>query len=273
VPTCATKWSRNRPRKRWGVVPRAALAVLLVNLCGCANFWDQITSRDFKVKMLFEKKDPLVVLRDSDNGDDRARAIQKLKEPKANGGNDEAQNLVLDLLIKSATVDRQPLCRLAAVEMLGHFQDPRAVPALQDAFYLAQDFPEEMAARIQCQALTSLGETRNPAAVKFLIEKLKEPPAERSDLAQQRSDRCTAAARALAHFQDPQAVQALTQVLRREKNDMALRNRVHEALVANTGQKLPADAQAWDDYLHSRDAVASGEEKPRKVKLMGWLFP
>ena len=129
----------------------------------------------------------------------------------------------MDLLTETATRDRQPLCRLAAVEKLGHFKDPRTLTTLEAAFYAAQELQPDLMIRVQCQAITSIGQSGNPAAVKFLVEKLKEPPAERSDFAQQRSDRCIAAARALAKFKDPQATAALAQTMQKEKNDMALK--------------------------------------------------
>src|SRR5947209_20345652 len=100
-----------------GLVPFALLSV-----CGCAGFWDEVTSRNFKFKSLFVKTDPVVILRESSDGDERAKAIRRIKEPKENGGTDEQQQVVVDLLLKAATLDRQPYCRLAAVEKLGHFK-------------------------------------------------------------------------------------------------------------------------------------------------------
>src|SRR5262249_8222468 len=172
-------------------------------------------------------KEPIVVLRESTDGDERAKAMLKLREPKLHGGTDQDQDWVVDLLVKTAAKDRQPLCRLAAVEKLGEFKDPRAVLALRDAFFMSSDFGPDLALRIQCQAVASLGKTGNVAAVPFLIEQLREPPAERSDLAQQRADRCMAAARALAHFKDPQSNEALARVLQNPKEDLALRERAH----------------------------------------------
>src|SRR5207249_2445273 len=125
--------------------------------------------------------------------------------------------------------------------------------------------------RLQCQAIVSLGQTRNPAAVKFLIDVLKEPPAERSDLAQQRSDRCIAAARALAGFKDPEATAALAQALQKEKSDVALRDSVHEALIAETGKKLPADAEAWNQYLNPTEGGPRDDDRNKKILPVGWL--
>jgi HEAT repeats/PBS lyase HEAT-like repeat len=240
----------------------------LVGLCGCANFWDEVTSRDFHFKNLFVHKEQMVVLRESTDGDERAKAMLKLHEPKQRGGTDQDQDWVVDLLVKTAAQDRQPLCRLAAVEKLGEFKDPRVVKGLHDAFFQANDFGPDLALRIQCQALASLGKTGNAAAVPILIEQLREPPAERSDLAQQRSDRCMAAARALAGFKDPQATEALARVLQNSKEDIALRERAHESLQVATGQHLPAEYQAWEDYLHPKDGKPPEDDKA--IKLAGF---
>jgi hypothetical protein len=247
------------------------MPLALLALCSCANFWDEVTSHDFKWKSLWAKKpDPIEVAQKSGDGDHRGKAILRLKEPKANHGTDEQQELVMDILLKSATMDRQPYCRLAAIQKLGEFKDPRAVKGLQDAYFNATDCPGEgIATRLQCQAIASLGETRNPAAIRFLIDKLKEPPADRSDLAMQRSDRCTAAARALANFKDPQAIAALAQALQKEKNDIALRDRIHGALMAETGKNYPPDSEAWAQYLNPDNVTVPAEDK--RILPVRWL--
>jgi hypothetical protein len=65
------------------------------------------------------------------------------------------------------------------------------------------------------------------------------------------------AARALAHFRQYQAAEALVSVLRTEQ-DVALRDRATESLRDITGQDLPPNAQAWSDFLHKsgKDALA-----------------
>src|SRR5262249_36635867 len=78
---------------------------------------------------------------------------------------------------------------------------------------------------------------------------------------QQDMDQRIAAARALAHFPQYQAADALVSVLRTERDSVALRNRVHESLREMTGEDLPPDAQAWADFLHK-----SGEKELAKNK-------
>ena len=79
--------ARGRPG-RWAARLSAA-ALAGAGLCGCANFWDDVTSRDFKIKSLWEPRpNPMVVLRDSTDGDERAKALRALQEPKQHGGSD-----------------------------------------------------------------------------------------------------------------------------------------------------------------------------------------
>jgi HEAT repeats/PBS lyase HEAT-like repeat len=241
-------------------------------LTGCAGFWDDVTSRDFRPKEWFVTPNPLVVLRDSDDGDRRAKAFRTLQEPKQHGGTDQDQEFVVKILTQAAVTERQPLCRLAAIEALGHFQDPRAVSALKDAYFNANNFPKsssagtgpadsffnsaavssELVSRIRCQALASLGQTGNPAAVEFLVRVLNEPPSSKETAEgekQQVMDRRIAAARALGNFKDYQTIEALVRVVQTEK-DVALLDRAHESLEASIGRKLPADPKDWDSLIH-----------------------
>src|SRR5262249_42129046 len=157
---------RSRHRSRAPSLPkRGRIAVLRRGLlplalglcaCGCANFWDDVTSRDFSWKGMFNKPNPLIVLRDSSDGDQRARALRALHEPKQYGGGDEDQDAIVKILTTAAATEKQPLCRLAAIQSLGHFKDPRALKGLTDAFYNAGTFSPETATVIRCQALTAM---------------------------------------------------------------------------------------------------------------------
>jgi hypothetical protein len=266
----STAGLRKRPRRQIPVW----LAPLLVCpiLCGCANFWDDVTSRDFKFQNIFTPPNPFLVLRDNQDGDKRARALRALHEPKTNGGTDQDQEAVVKILSTAASSEKQPLCRLAAIQSLSNFKDPRAVDGLTQAFYSAAAFPPDTATVIRCQALTALGNTKNPAAVELLARVVHEPPAEGTDLERQQTvDVRIAAARALGNFNQPQAADALLQVLRTEK-DVALRDRAHESLQACTGKKLPADPKAWELALHPQ---AQGQDltadQAKKRKILGWF--
>jgi len=223
-------------------------------LSGCAGFWDDVTSRDFHFKDVFKPApDPLWVIRNSNDGDKKSKALRGLQEPLAHGGTQQDQDVIVPLLVSAATSDPQPLCRMAAISSLQHFKDPRAVEALKDAYYRAGSFQREQpeaTAVIKCQALAALGVNGNPAGVDLLVRVLKEPPQTGPDKDKQQSlDERITAARALAHFPQYQAAEALVAVLRNEQ-DVALRNRVTESLQEMTGQDISGDAQAWADFLH-----------------------
>jgi hypothetical protein len=241
---------------------------------GCANFWDDVTARDFTFKGYFgAKPDPLVVLRDSTDGNQRAKALAALREPAQHGGSAEEQEVVVKVLIASATQDRQPWCRRAAVSSLAHFKDPRVPEALRDAYYSAGSFAPEIATVLRCQALEALGTVGNPAAVDFLVKVLREPPVEGAEQdKQQKTDERIAAARALGHFKHYQGTAALVDVLKTEP-DVALRESARASLAADTGKDLPADARAWDDLLHQPEGQAVAAKPERKlfgVVPVGW---
>jgi HEAT repeat protein len=242
-------------------------------LCGCAGLWDEIRSNDFQVQTLFVRPDPLVVLRDSSDGDQRAKALRSLQEPKRSGGSDAEQEAVVKVLVASATGDKQPLCRLAAVRTLGRFQDPRAVQGLTDAFYNANAFAPDTATVIRCEALTALGETGNPQAVELLARVAREPQAEGTDQEKQQAlDVRIAAARSLGRYNQPQATETLVRVMRTEKN-VALRDRAHESLVATTGRRMSPDDTAWDEYLKPEAARQLPPEPGTVQRVLGWLTP
>jgi hypothetical protein len=256
---------------------RLLAAFVCCALGGCAGFWDDITSRDFKFKDMFKPApDPLWVIRNSTDGDKKSKALHSLKEPLQHGGSQQEQDVIVKLLVQSAVSDPQPLCRLAAISTLQHFKDLRAAQALMDAYeqasYFQRDRPEAMET-IQEQALQALGVNGNPIAVDLLVRVLKTPPLtgtagdKQNDLNQR-----IYAARALAHFRQYQAAEALVSVLRSEQ-DVALRDRATESLREITGQELPADAQAWSDYLHKsgKDALARKENGLKSfLRLASW---
>ncbi|GIW81271.1 MAG: hypothetical protein KatS3mg105_3078 [Gemmatales bacterium] len=243
---------------------------LVSTLPGCASFWDEITRRDKsfreKVATIFRRTDPLLVLQQSNDGDERYKAILALREP----ADEQQREQMFKMLAQTAVSDRQPLCRLAAIRRLGEFEGPRASRALEEAFYKAADFEPDVATRLQVASLEAMGKTKSPEALAFLVKQLREPPAERSDLAQQRNDRCVAAARALENFPNTQAVEALYEVVKNEKEDVALRARAHQSLQAATGKNLPFDPQAWDQFLHPQPGAVV-QESSGWFNLASWF--
>jgi HEAT repeat protein len=203
--------------------------------------WDDVTSRDFRPKSLFNRPDPMTVLRESSDGDARAKAMRSIKEPRQVGGSDAEQEEVIRLLTTSAVGDAQPLCRMEAVKALGRFRDPRAVTALISAYEAAGQMPADVSGAIQGQALAALGETKQPTAVAFLVRaSQKDLPADASDRdRQQARDIRLAAVRALRNFEGSNEVATATAQLAQSDKDVALRDRARETYVKVTGNDPP----------------------------------
>jgi HEAT repeat protein len=243
----------------------AALAGLAP--AGCAGWWDEVTSRDFKVKSLFEgHPDPLVVLRDSSDGNQRAKALRALREPRQVGGDEHTQDVVVQVLTTAAYSERQPLCRLAAISSLRNFKDPRVAEGLQKAYDRAGNFPPETATVIRCQALEAMGDVASPESIATLARVLRQPPPYDLDAEvskQQVVDERIAAARALGKYKSREAAEALAGVLKSDK-DVALRDVAYASLKESTGKDLPADAQAWAEYLQGSPNQGALAGEPKK---------
>lgn len=274
------------------LLPLYLASFVLLGPAGCANLWDDVTSRDLDVRSLFIKPDPMEVLAKSKDGDRRARALQALREPKQYGGTDAEQENVITLLTRTAVNDPRPLCRLAALESLGRFKDPRAAQALVDAYYavtelradagetplapvgarpeLVSTFSPDMVSRIQCQALKSLGESANPMAVELLTTVAREPRSEGLNK-QQATDARITATRALGRFQHYQATETLVHLLATEKKDVALRGAANDSLQAITGKKLPPDAKEWEDFLRQSGERAATPSSPGLLQQIGFF--
>ncbi len=119
---------------------------------GCTSMWDAVTSRNFReqpfktVGQVIVPEDPVVVLRADPprTGDERAKAMHRLKEPIYNKGTQLDQDQIIDILAQSATRDPSPVLRFAAIEALGRFEDPRAVSILILAYQQADGQPDPM---------------------------------------------------------------------------------------------------------------------------------
>jgi hypothetical protein len=254
-----------KARRKRGRTALVWCALTGAGLSGCAGFWDDVTVREPIGKkfdrMIGRGPDPLETLRSSTDGDERARALEALREPLRYGGTPEDQDVAIRILSAAAKSERHALCRLAAIKALREYQDPRAVKALEDAYYAAGAFEPNQATFLKCQAVDALGATANPAAVEVLVRVLKEPPvaADASETEKEQSlDVRKAAARALGRFkQSDKANEALLVVLRTE-TDPALCGRAALSLSEATGKDLPPDAQAWADYLHKQPHDPTG---------------
>lgn len=226
--------------------------------------WDAVTSRKFRdepfktVGHVISPEDPMVVLRADPprSGDERAKAMLRLKEPSRNGGTQQDQDQIVEMLERTATSDSSPVLRNAAIAALGRFEDERAPRALMLAYQKADGRTEqqlktgpaavlaigglsagraptrpgiEMAqlagptgyapdtvAALRCRCLESLGRTHRPEAARFLAAVAG---AGGADIAPAGSDDVEvrqAAVRGLGQCRQPEAVAALAQVLSAE---------------------------------------------------------
>ncbi len=259
---------------RWAWKGFAPL-VLCVGVMGCASFFDEVTSREFKMQNLWTREDPLIVLRDSTDGEKRARALASLKEPLRNGGNEKDQDVYLKILSISAKEDREPYCRLCAIRALSKFKDARATKVLEDVYTQSRlPFTPEFNSMIRQEALASLENTPSEDVRKLLIRVARQPgPPNDASLTdrQQTQDEKLAAIRALARQRHPESAQTLVHILETEK-DVALRTRAQESLREMTGKNLPADAVAWKQAINGIDTTIAQEPRSNPIQQVGsWL--
>jgi hypothetical protein len=256
---------------RYGKIPgRLWWGVLLLSACGCANFWDEVTSHNFHMKDLWTKEDPLVVLRDSNDGHKRSQALAKLVEPSGKNAKSEEQELYIKILTKAATEDRDPLCRLGAIRALATYKDPRAARVLEDVYQQRLPFNPDLNTVIRQQALASVVLTGNPDSRSLLIRVARSPsgPVESSltDRQQTQDERLTAI-RGLAKYSQYDSIETLVYVLDSEK-DVALHDRAHESLKIATGKNLPDDAKVWHDLL--QNPQKANQEPNVLERVMFW---
>jgi hypothetical protein len=175
----------------------AGSTALTAGLTGCAGTYDLITSQRFRERpfaTMFSSDDPMWVLENVADGDERARAMRRLKEPKNNGGTAEQQEKAIDILGTCATSDRRPMLRLAAISALTRFEDPRAGQILVSAYTNAplevpgtakepvtqaggmnlrggqSGFTPDTVVSIQCLVMDSLGKTKSAEGLRLLCE-------------------------------------------------------------------------------------------------------
>lgn len=230
-------------RRLW---PLAAIAAA-ASLAGCAAMDDfSWTQRNFEV--FVTPSDPLAALK-SEDPNLRKRALRAMPEPLRNGGTQKDQDAYVAALCQAAASDTTPLCRMAAINTLRQYRDPRAIEGLKEAYYRASSFHGEQATVLRRLALTALGESRDESAVELLVKVLREPPAEGPDVDRDaRVQERIVAARALGHYQSYQAVSALVEAMGRAE-DVGLQRVSHESLVTITREDLPPDARQWEEYL------------------------
>jgi hypothetical protein len=264
------------------------LVVASVGLAGCATTVDTLTSRKFRQKpfeTLFKPGDPLTVMRTSPEGDERAAAMRRLKEPLLDGRTPEEQNEAIQLLSTAATADPSPVVRVAAVDALGRFQDERAVGILTAAYHQASGvggqgpravssaerlalsgptgFAPEMVTIIRTRTVESLAGTGRAEAVPVLT---RVATGQDDEGPEPDRDVRLAAVRGLAKLRVPESAVALSRVLSAEKGkDPALAGRAHEGLVSLTGQSHPADPEQWQAVVQAGVVVVPEPDPIQKA--------
>jgi len=264
----------------WKQTGRSLGGALLLSACGCAGFWEEVSSREFEFKNLWSQPEPLVVLRDSTDNHRKGQALLRLHEPLRHGGTQQEQDLYLDILARAAVsepsgqteaLSRDPYCRLCAIRMLGEYQDPRAVPILEKAYLEVHPFTPEMNAMVRQQTLAALETTMNPAARHVLIRAARQPGATAVSSHTDRQsilDEKLAAVRALSKYPQSDSVETLISLLETEK-DVAVRHCAHNSLKTITKANLPENASSWRE-LQVRGS--EGLPAPSAIeRVAGWL--
>ena len=277
--------------------------VVATALCGgCAKQWDVMTGKRFRKDPFgepFRSVDPAAVITEPHtlDADQRAAAMRKLPDAKVA---DEAA--LLKTLETSAVQDDHGVCRMAAIEALSNVESPQAESALLQAYAVADKetgsvsdqkagavfaslnknsgstLAPEQVTQIQIRALEALGKLRSTQGLELILKAAKPPekPApktdrDRFDLGQNEvpglseTDLRLAALRALANYKgEMRAVALLIDTLKTDR-DVAVRGRAHATLKAITGQNLPPDAAAWEQW-RSTGAVTSEPSLLGKVE-------
>ncbi len=260
---------------------RMVLVIIGISLAdlGCSMNDDVMRWENLNPKNWAQRSDPMTVLRTSTDGDERAKAMYALKEPKKNGDSDAIQEEAIQILTDAAVNDPRALCRMAGLSALGRFEDPRAVKAILAGYYGSSAFPTDQANSIRVAAMTALGHKRSSESLALLARAAAAPTAASAkpdvQLASQKEedpidkilaqtdpdvqatrDARLAAVRAMGMSKDPNAVPVLIPLL--AESDVALRDRAHEALQNITGHKdVAPTAEAWSQRLNMQAAPKS----------------
>lgn len=282
------------------VLPIAGFAVASLGSSGCVGAWDTLTSRRFReepmttMQRMMVPEDPVAVLRANPprDGDERARAMARLKEPLKANGTQQDQDEMIDLLARTATADGSPVLRAAAINALGRFDDPRAPGILMAAYQNAHGrpagspnpvepavqpagaggkrppvdrmtlagpigFAPDTTAALRCITAESLGRTNKPEAARFLASVATGANTDAMPEGADDPEIRQAAVRGLTTCRQPEAVVALAQVLGKEAGkDAVMTRQAHGGLVRLTGKKLPPDPQQWNEVVQAGVVIA-----------------
>lgn len=293
-----------RAVKRRG--PLVLTGLIVLGGVGCAGL-DNLWSRKYRsrlmespIRTVLDNEDPVKVLVESDDAEDRASALRRLNEPAAN---DPKHAEVMKLVTVAALSDSHALCRMAAVAKLGDFKDPQAVQVLIAAYTATQpqsipkedftlaskltvsatSFSSETSGCIQQLALGALGRTKSPEACRYLLEVASSTASRNGS----ESDRTAAlaqrvaAVRALANFTKQSEVEAALVGILQSERDIALRYVAEESYQLVNGKapteemkriaeptpvaKQPARSTATPSPIQQTSATAAPKQLPPDV--------
>jgi len=280
----------------------------LGSLAGCAGF-DDIGTRRFKeapFNTLFVAEDPMTVLRQSGEADQRVRAMKNIKEPTASGGSQADQDELIAILSSAALSDIQGVCRLAAIDTLSRFQDPRASEILIKAWAVASPvapepapkqglaqasltrplpglpFTPEVSIAVQGRTLEAIGQKRTPEGLAILVKIAEAPVAKKKERTiemdilgtggddQSQFELRLAAIRGLGYYlSEPKAIECLIRILQTDR-DVAIRGRTQASLVKITGQSFGSEYEVWLKWWQAGGTVNT--EPPSVIQQIGGWF-
>lgn len=263
--------NQNRTLSRARSVGTTLLLFGVALFTGC-TFSDVFTARFYKE--LTSDPDPYDVLEKSTDGNKRAKALAKIQEPSRNGGSQEQQDLVVELLNHAASNEPEFWPRLNAIRAMSHFKDPRIVEGLMDAYYARslKDYPQESGHILRVSVINAIGKIGHPNGMELLTAVLDQPPIDPETSEQKKKqahDERIAAAHALENFRSKESVALLNRVLEKERN-VALRNRARQSLQVVQGIRPGSDApvieKVIDRITPSRDAIAEDNTSIREIR-------
>ncbi len=269
--TVPAKPPRTRNALALGALALSSALLAGLSATGCKGFIED--QKEFWSDW-YHKPDPWTEVKNTANSPDRrARYVALLQEPAQHGGTAVQQEEVFGMLAVMAKSDPAPICRMQAIAKLSEFKDQRRVRALQEAYDNAKTSNLEVNSQIRQIALKGLGESRDPEAQKLLLDVGRAYAAGENVFDHQLTleERLTAV-RGLANYRGRVVNEALMQIVRNPREDIALRDRAFQSLRSVTGRtELPNDTKAWEQVMNTTpDAAAPLEKSFNPLQLIGF---
>ena len=224
-------WRARRRSGRWASL--AGLVILLALAAGCEGPQPKVDMKGWIKDLVFPPStSEQVIAVQSPQADRRREALQDIVKDK------KARQVpsVVKLYCLVARTDTDPMVRSAAVGGLAVLEGEEVVPTLCNVLETDKD------PYVRADAAAALAQHDDPAAVEALADALA------SDT---RTDVRIAAAEGLRPFRDKRAAAALAQAV--AYDDVAVARNAWLGLRYMTGQDLPRQTEAWDQFLASAE--------------------